>query len=158
VTTLVLREATAADVELLYAWRNEPAARLHSFNQGEVIFSEHEQWLARRLAARERTRIWILVDGADPVGQIRYDMSEGGVADISFSIDAQHRGRRLGVEILRLSASRACRELGAVALRGLVKLSNIPSLRAFERAGFRRMDDAEEHGGKAAVFVWSCGG
>jgi len=153
--TLSLREATADDVDLLYAWRNEPATRESSFQTTVIDIESHRQWFARKLSERDRTRIWILTESGDPAGQVRYDR-DSDLAEISFSIDLRFRGRGLGTEILRLSAPRACRELLVTRLRGVVKPDNRASIAAFDRAGFRREGESIVNGVPALVFGWSC--
>jgi UDP-2,4-diacetamido-2,4,6-trideoxy-beta-L-altropyranose hydrolase len=151
---LLLREATRDDLELLYAWRNDPTTRLNSFRQEEVDRDEHRRWLETKLLAPDRARIWILMEDGVPVGQVRYDRN-GESADISVSIDDRFRGRGLGTAILRMSAPRACRDLGVSELRGMVKLDNAASMAAFVRAGFRRGADSVINGERAAVFLWA---
>lgn len=153
-TALVLREANADDADRLYSWRNEAAVRENSFNTEVVGLETHRRWLDAKLGARRETRIWILIEDAVPVGQVRYD-KRGAVAEISFSIDSRFRGRGLGAAILRMSAPRACHELTVREVRGLVKPHNIASIRAFERAGFRRAPDQDALDDDGAViFGW----
>ena len=156
-TSRVLRPATANDVDLLYSWRNDPGARENSFSREVIDGTSHGRWFEAKLEAREETRIWILIEEGVPVGQIRYDRSNASVANISLSIDSRFRGRGLGTEILRLSAPRACQELGVQELCGLVKATNGASIVAFERAGFRRGADRIVNGDIAVVFLWDCG-
>ncbi len=153
--TLSLRDATADDVDLLYAWRNEPATRESSFQTAVIDIDSHRQWFTRKPSQHGRTRIWILTESGDPAGQVRYD-SDSDVAEISFSIDPRFRGRGLGTEILRLSAPRACRELLLKRLRGVVKANNAASIAAFDRAGFRREAESIVNGEPALVFAWRC--
>ena len=154
---VTLREATPDDAVLLFEWRNDAATRENSFNRDEIDLESHRRWFAQKLAARDRTRIWLMMNGGVPVGQVRYER-QGDCAEISVSIDPAHRGEGLGTAILRASAPRACRELDVREVRGLVKLTNVGSLVAFERAGFRRAEDTAVSGEPAAVFVWSCAG
>jgi len=154
VTPLVLRDASADDVELLYSWRNEPAARHNSFNREVIESDAHRRWFAAKLAAHTQTRIWILTDDGIPVGQVRYER-RGEAAEISFSIDSRFRGRGLGTAILKLSAPKACQELGVHEVRGLVKVDNTASIAAFERAGFRRNGERIVNDDRAFVFSWS---
>jgi RimJ/RimL family protein N-acetyltransferase len=157
VTTRVLRPATADDVDLLYSWRNDSDARENSFSREVIDRTGHGRWLDAKLAASQETRIWILVESDVPVGQIRYDRSTASIANISLSIDSRFRGRGLGTEILRLSAPRACQELGVHEVHGVVKAANTASIVAFERAGFRRGADSVVNGEPAVVFLWDCG-
>lgn len=150
---LELREATEADADLLHRWRNDPVVRSSSFAQDPIELDSHRRWLARKLADRERTRIWILTEDGAPAGQVRYDR-EDDVAQVSVSIDGAFRGRGLGVSILELSAPRACAELAVGEIRALVKLTNAASLSTFERAGFRRIEETTVGQDAAAVFVW----
>lgn len=153
-STLELREATLADAELLRNWRNEPDVRQSSFHQEAVEADAHRAWLERKLAGA--TKIWILMSEGVPAGQVRYDRS-GDTAEVSVSIDGRFRGRGLGVAILRLSAQRACSELGLREIRAVAKLENAASRAAFLRAGFRRGTDVEVRGEPAATFHWTCG-
>jgi RimJ/RimL family protein N-acetyltransferase len=153
--TLSLRDATADDVDLLYAWRNDPATRESSFQTAVIDIDSHRQWFARKLSERDRTRIWILTESGDPAGQVRYDR-DSDVAELSFSIDLRFRGRGLGTEILRLSAPRACLELLVKRLRAVVKPDNRASIAAFGHAGFRREGESIVNGERALVFGWSC--
>lgn len=155
-STLELREATLADVELLRNWRNESNVRQSSFNQEAVEADAHRAWLERKLAANGETRIWILLSDGLPAGQVRYERS-GDTAEVSVSIDERYRGQGLGVAILRMSAERACSELALHEIRAVAKLTNVASRAAFLRAGFRRGPDVEVHGEPAATFHWRCG-
>jgi UDP-2,4-diacetamido-2,4,6-trideoxy-beta-L-altropyranose hydrolase len=153
-TPLVLRAASSADATLLWQWRNEEATRLNSIEQAPVPWGSHVAWLDRKLADGS-CRIWILEDEARPVGQIRFERRDD-VAVVNYSIDAGHRGRGLGTAILKISAGRACQELGAVRLSGLVKVSNEASCRAFVAAGFVRASDVVERGCACVRFERSC--
>jgi UDP-2,4-diacetamido-2,4,6-trideoxy-beta-L-altropyranose hydrolase len=150
---LTLREATTADAELLFRWRNEAETRKNSFGSGPIPFEEHIRWLSSRLTASDDTRIWILEDGTMPVGQIRYERVSDE-ARISFSIDKNVRGKGLGTALLKLTAPLACQTLGVEQLVGMTKPDNIPSIRSFERAGFRQMPFQSADLGSALVFVW----
>jgi len=154
VTGLALRPASAADAVLLWEWRNEEVTRLNSFDATPIPWASHVTWLEQKLAA-DACRIWILEDRARPVGQIRFER-RGDTAWVNYSIDAHHRGRRLGTAILKLSVCRACRELRARDVAGLVKISNIASCRAFAGAGFVRTAGVLESGCACVRFARAC--
>lgn len=151
---LRLRDAVDADAELLLEWRNEPLTRSNSFSEEVVNGDDHQAWFSSRMAARDQTRIWILMDDEHPAGQARFEKRGADRAEVSISIDASFRGRGLAVELLRRSAPRACQELDVREIRGKVKSSNAASLAAFARAGFTREDDEITGGEPCAVFLW----
>jgi RimJ/RimL family protein N-acetyltransferase len=151
---LALRPASPADAELLWEWRNEKSTRLNSFDEAPIPWSSHVAWLERKLASRE-CRIWILQDDGHPVGQIRFER-ENGQAMVNYSIDAQHRGRGLGTEILKRSVPHACRELGTHTIAGVAKSSNLASCRAFMSAGFTRAAEVLNAGCACIRFEYPC--
>lgn len=141
------------DARLLFDWRNDPTARRFSRNKDEIEWDEHLEWLIGRLQSAE-CRIWIALVGGLPVGQIRYEREEGPrgkVAQISYSVAAEHRGKGYGAAILRASRGRAWQELELSAIVGEVEPDNIPSRRAFERAGFSWTEPAT---GEDYRYTW----
>ena len=151
---LELRPVTVNDADLLRDWRNDPTVRGHSFNQEEVDAASHRRWIEAKLAGAD-TAMWILTCDGIPAGQVRYDRRDDA-ADVSISIDERFRGRGLGVEILRMSASRACQALKVRTIRALVKRDNQASHVTFLKAGFRKSEDVEVNGETAASYLWSC--
>lgn len=138
---MIVRPATAADAGTLLRWRNDPAVRAMSFNSGVVSPSDHALWLAAKLSDPQ-TELWIgEVDGR-PIGQVRFDLTDGNVAAVSISVDPDGRGSGNGRSLL--TAGMARQGLGAETLRAEVRPGNIASLRLFEHAGFSvRTADAD---------------
>jgi UDP-2,4-diacetamido-2,4,6-trideoxy-beta-L-altropyranose hydrolase len=115
--SLHLRDAVSGDAELLLSWRNDPAVRAASLRQEPIGLDQHKAWLGRLLADPER-QLLIAMSGGAPVGTIRFDHAQGGVASVSLTIAPGHQGRGLGGALLREG------ELWAIARK--------PSLRRFE--------------------------
>jgi UDP-2,4-diacetamido-2,4,6-trideoxy-beta-L-altropyranose hydrolase len=133
--TLVLRPAGISDARLLWEWRNDPLVRANSFQSEPVAWETHLAWLQRKLASPD-CRLWIAECEGRPVGQVRYDR-DGALAEVSLSVAAPCRGRGLGAALLARSAPCAARDLQVRRLVAFIKPGNLPSRRAFERAGFR---------------------
>lgn len=151
---MVLRNATVDDARTLWEWRNDPETRRNALQTEPIDWDTHQQWLAGRLADTE-CQIWILVIDHDSVGQVRYDRI-GTVAEISIVVAPGFRGRGIGTSLLRLSANEACTKLQVSTVVGIVKDDNIPSQRAFERAGFQRNGTLFRHGRACHRFVLTC--
>ncbi|MHB1244191.1 MAG: GNAT family N-acetyltransferase [Gaiellaceae bacterium] len=130
-----LRPATMADAELLLSWRNDPATRAASFNEGEVSLEAHVRWLAGKLDAPE-CALLIVEDSGQPVGQVRLER-EGDAAEIHIALAPAARGRSIGRRALHAAVALAPGLLDVRTVAARVKQDNEASLRAFEAAGFQ---------------------
>jgi len=146
-----LRVASEEDALLLWQWTNDAATRRYSFSAEPISWDSHQAWYAERLAS-PYTRLWILELQKVPVGQIRYDRTDGRTARISFSIAPGYRGLGLGTQLLSVSADRACRELKVDAVEGISLAENQPSNHAFVKAGFDVVE--ERHIADHRCFVF----
>jgi len=128
-----LRPAHTTDGPLLLAWRNDPAARLMSLDQRDISRKEHEAWLAAKLQS-EDSEIWIGVADGRPVGQVRFDLLEDGVAVVSIAVAHAARGRGHGRRLLLAGIER--QRLSLRTLRAQVRPENEASLKLFQGCGF----------------------
>ena len=100
----------------------------------------HLRWLADTLADPRR-HLFVIEDVDGPVGQLRLDV-HGRSAEVSIAVAEAARGR--GVARAALHAADATgRELGLTELRAFVRQSNEPSIRLFDRAGYRHAGEAD---------------
>lgn len=132
---IFLRHADPQDMELLYRWVNDPETRRNSFTQHEISREEHEEWFAGMM--RDPNRIqYILMDGDVSVGQIRIDIMDE-VAQISYSIAPNERGKGFGQRIIGLAKNEIKKEYPFVrTLEAAVKPQNAASISCFESNGF----------------------
>lgn len=136
---LFLRPVRPEDMELLYQWANDPVTRQNGFHTEQISCEEHRQWF-ENVMRNEAVVIYICMEEDIPVGQIRLQINERE-ALISYSVDAEDRGRGVGTELLRMAGERLSKECPEVQLlKGEVKYGNTASMRAFEKNGYRRED------------------
>jgi RimJ/RimL family protein N-acetyltransferase len=128
---------------LLLDWRNHPDTRRHFFDPREVPWDEHRQWL--EAALRDPARVLLLAHAGEPVAAVRLDLAGAGLAVVSIYLDPGRHGQGLGTRILRALPG-WCREQRPEVrtLRAEVRPGNVASLRAFEKAGYRRVRADEE--------------
>lgn len=130
-----LRAASEADMDLLFAWTNEPSVRQNSFSVSEVSYGEHIDWF-HKLMENPNARQYIYMYEGEETGQIRLTVS-GNTAEIGYSICAEKRGRGHGRKILELACEQVKTDFPRVdELLGKVKPENIASRKAFIGAGF----------------------
>jgi len=151
-TQLTLRSADASDMQLLWEWANEPAVRAVSFSQNAIPWDVHQKWMERRLADPD-TRLYVGIDSAAlPVGQVRFDLHDNE-ATLSVTLDPTFRGRGYGPILLSQSCRKLFRETSTVLVEAFVKPDNVPSLRAFIRAGFIETGQTLQKGQPAVRFI-----
>jgi RimJ/RimL family protein N-acetyltransferase len=132
---LTARSAAMTDAPLLWRWANDAETRRNAFSKGPIPYAGHVAWLGRRLAS-PATQIWIFSDGDEPVGQVRFDVTDD-VAEIDISVAPDRRGRgrakaMLAEAIRRLRAERGER----LRPRAEVLEHNVASLKLFKACGF----------------------
>lgn len=150
---LSLRPVTAADRELLWHWANEPQVRDASFSSEPISWETHVAWFEKN-TVDPGTQIFIAEEVAGrPVGQIRFNRRSDGNWEVGVSIAQPMRGYGLagelierGVDLLRKNNCRA-------SVHAWVKASNLPSIKAFERSGFRRNGQTNMRGHDAIHLV-----
>ncbi len=133
-----LRPAAPEDVDLLFRWTNDPTVRANAFSTDPIPYENHVAWFRGRL---ENPDCWIYIGMKQekPVGVIRVeriqDAPQAGL--ISYSVDRDARGQGIGTELLQQICRQDLEMDGIRVLAGQVKLENVPSQRAFEKAGYQ---------------------
>ncbi len=90
-----LRPAVIEDARLLFSWQVNPLIRCYFRNPNPPTWGEHLAWLKCRLGDPDAA-IYLILDGSEPVGVLRFDRKVAGVFELSILIDPQFQGRGLG--------------------------------------------------------------
>lgn len=131
-----IRNVSAEDAKLLYEWRNEEYVRVQSLNSEPLEWEAHQLWLEQTLRNAEII-IRIVEIQAQPIGMFRLNRVTDHDVHISIMVAPAFRGQGLGTQIINC-ASAACREsFGSVTLHAEIKIDNLPSQKAFLKAGYR---------------------
>jgi UDP-2,4-diacetamido-2,4,6-trideoxy-beta-L-altropyranose hydrolase len=93
------------------------------------------------------SHLFVLMAGALPVGQIRFDVRDG-VALIDYSLDRLFRGRGWASRLVTLGLEALPKDAVSV-IRAEVRQSNLPSVRVFERLDFKEVAPREGTGLRA---------
>ena len=88
-----LRPATFEDLERLLQWRNQPFYLKNSTSQSAVTSEEHHAWFTRALSNPDQL-IFIVVQGDEPIGQVRFDRNKD-IAVISVYLIEERTGKGL---------------------------------------------------------------
>jgi len=136
VSKIFLRKAKGSDCEDIFRWRNDPITRIASFNSKTISYKVHKKWFNESLENSHR-HIFIAQDSrGNKIGTVRVDEVNDNVAEININLAPRKRGKGYGSKVIELACRNNCLA-GAVCLFiARVKKDNLPSVRAFKKAGF----------------------
>lgn len=135
---ITFRKITPADSNLLFAWRNDPDSIAQSLTTSSVTPEEHARWYERKLC--DPTALLLICEkDAKPCGHIRFDRIDDQFL-ISFVVAPEFRGQGLAVDILSGGVKVCNAQHPEIRIfKAQVKLLNVASLKAFNRAGFKQV-------------------
>ncbi len=138
------RRAKADDAELAFDWANDPEVRKYSYSKSEILWKDHVQWFTKKISDNFCKYFIVEIDSI-PVGQIRFDLSddEPETYVISYLISKDWRGKGLGNSILVKGIQNLRTAHPVQKIIGYVQDLNIVSIKAFDRAGFKKIVSLE---------------
>ena len=139
-SAIFLRKAEPKDSDVVLSWRNDPEAIRQSVSGSAVESAVHQQWFKRAL---ESSKFLVLIaeaklEGAfTPIGMCRFDSVKPSVFSVSINVGPDFRGKGVGGIVLRSAISFLREEVDEpLEIQAIVRQSNSPSLRLFEKTGF----------------------
>ncbi|WP_084568720.1 UDP-2,4-diacetamido-2,4,6-trideoxy-beta-L-altropyranose hydrolase [Chloroflexus sp. Y-396-1] len=150
---LRLRRVREDDCRLLWEWANEKETRASSFSSDPIPWDKHVQWFTRKLL-EPNCFFFIAVNRENaPIGQVRFDIDTDGEAEISINIDKDKRGLGYGTLLISKAVNEVFRLTHIRSVHAFIKPNNEASIRAFERAGFKRLSIENIRGNVAIHYI-----
>lgn len=134
------RKAKLSDLDLYFAWTNDPATRSNSFNTQEVDYQEHTEWFSRKVEDKKALLLVFENDEYIAVGQIRIEQKTDENI-IGISIDKDFRGLGLAVPMLTTACEVFFTEFQAKNIHAYIKKTNLASLNSFRKVGFEIINE-----------------
>jgi RimJ/RimL family protein N-acetyltransferase len=131
---LKIREITKEDINLIYDWSNDLEVRNQSFNSGSINFKEHENWFKKKLINPNSLLLINEYDG-DKIGLVRFEI-EKNKCTVGVLLDKNFRGKDLS-SLMLIKSSNYYFSRFKLPIYANIKESNIPSIRAFEKAEYK---------------------
>lgn len=132
---ITLRPATVEDRERVFRWRNDPSVIARGSWHRGVEWEEHEKWFAETILGDCR-RLFIVLHGGNPIGQIRFDRQESDCV-ISVYLLPPFTGRGWGSEAIRIGSQMIFKTWKVDRLIACVRCDNPVGRAAFLKASFR---------------------
>ena len=134
--TLTLIIAQIEDRDTILEWASDPQVRRASFQTREITEHEHAIWYAAKLSD-PNSRIWILKRDGVSCGIVRVDRVDG-IATLSYSMAASHRGKGMSIPMLKLALEEMAKIWPSGKVEAWTRPENIASIRALEKVRFQR--------------------
>jgi UDP-2,4-diacetamido-2,4,6-trideoxy-beta-L-altropyranose hydrolase len=148
---LRFRSAAMEDRELIWQWANDPATRAVSFSSDAIRWKDHIAWFDAMLANAD-CYLWLALNKKGKlIGQVRFDVCAGN-ATVSVGLGKVHRGKDWGALLIWSACRKLFREQSVDKIHAYIKLDNIASIRAFEKAGFEKSGNTTIKGCLALNF------
>ena len=139
-----IRDATEEDCEALFQWVNGPESLANKRLTARAIpRADHDRWFAERLADKD-THLFIVEDGAQPIGQFRFQKNDD-VYEVDVFIAPDCRGQGLARRALCACTETLLEKTAAEAvLRARVLHHNTTSIHLFQRSGYQRIGEDDQ--------------
>jgi RimJ/RimL family protein N-acetyltransferase len=139
-TVYNLRLATLNDLSITFKWANDTEVRRFSINRNPITWEDHQTWFKGKISDPS-CRYFILTDNCEPVGSVRFDIDSFNNAEISYLIDPQFHGKKLGTQLLKNGIEKLQRDYkGINSVLGYVMKENIASIKIFEKLSFENVN------------------
>ena len=149
---LELHEISEKDCEVIWKWSNDSVVRKFAFHSGPISWKEHREWFETKIGD-PNCFFYIAIDGlGKQVGQIRFDVSDG-IAETDISVVREKRGFGFGQQIIKFGVELLCKRIFIRRVYALVKIENIASVKAFQKAGFRDSGEMTTRGCKCVYLT-----
>lgn len=143
----LLRRTIESDCRSSWEWANDSGE--HSVS---TPWERHMEWFRGRLADPQSILYTAVNRQGDPMGMVRYQL-DGTRATLSINLGIPFRGKGNGRKMLFLTTEELFQNFGVTAIDAFVRTSNLPSIRLFERTGFRKAGVTTVHGKQAIRYV-----
>jgi UDP-2,4-diacetamido-2,4,6-trideoxy-beta-L-altropyranose hydrolase len=147
-----LRRTIESDCRSFWQWANDPTAHAVSYAREPIPWDRHMEWFRARLTDPKTILYTAVSRSGDPMGMVRYQL-DGTHAILSINLGAQFRGKGRGRRLLFLATEELFHTSAVTAIDAFVRISNEPSVRLFEGAGFRSLGIETVHGDQAIHYV-----
>lgn len=133
-----IRLADKNDINNIFELSNDKTVRQNSVHSEQIVWEDHVAWFLKRI--EDKTNPFYVIEDKNNnfIGQVRFDTKQEPI--ISISIAENFRGKHLGPAIIKACSAKC----GLKTIFAYIKKSNISSVKAFEKAGYKYL---QEEGG-----------
>jgi RimJ/RimL family protein N-acetyltransferase len=139
---IVLWPAEKDDEAQILEWRNDPFIYSKGHTGKPVTQEDHRRWFKGQLSPGDHDIFMIQDDNLDNVGVIRYEIDRMiPAAMISIFLPEKNCGKGYGTDAIQQCCAEIRQRWPKMRIMAEIHPQNIPSIKAFKKAGFINMDE-----------------
>lgn len=144
--TISFRRANENDTVLYFNWANDASVRNNSYQSETISFENHQNWFYKKI--KEETCFIVVFENhlGIPIGQVRIQKHDKNTAIIGISNDENYRGKGYASRMIQLATEEFLRLNSQIYISAYIKVENLASKKAFEKAGYK-LDVVTEYEG-----------
>lgn len=149
---IIVRPANAYDCDRIFQWANDIDTRASSFNLDLIKWDEHCKWFSQKLDDPNCILFICQDELENALGMIRFDI-DSDEAMISINLNPAEREKGWSGFLIIRAIDELFKSHNIFRINAFIKLQNIRSIKAFERAGFCRMGQRLIKGNEAWHYM-----
>jgi len=151
-----IRFVREEDSKDLYNWRKDKRVSQWCCEENDIDFNSHQKWFKSKMES-DKTKIFIAENViGEKLGQVRFDKTEKGIY-ISVNLNPDFFGKGIGAKFIGSATDRYLRDFNEKQIYAEIKSENISSIKAFEKAGYKFLEEKEKNSLKIKIFSYSKG-
>jgi RimJ/RimL family protein N-acetyltransferase len=134
--TISFRKANENDMMLYFNWTNDDSVRENSYQSEPVLLDKHQNWFYHKI--NDETCFMLVFEDhiGLPIGQVRIQNQNENTALIGISNDANHRRKGYASQMIQIASDEFLKHNPHFCISAFIKIENIASKKAFEKAGY----------------------
>lgn len=129
---LRVRFANIDDIKQVFELSNDEMVRKNSINKEKILWQNHVLWYEDRIKRTNEPFYVVEDENQNFIAQVRFDVKDENI--ISISLASEYRGKGLSAQIIKICSEKFNKR----PVIAYVKEKNVPSLKAFLRAGYEK--------------------
>jgi RimJ/RimL family protein N-acetyltransferase len=134
------RPAELTDIDLYFNWTNDEMVRSNSYSSDPIPYENHVKWFHSNINKEGYSMLIFNNVFSQSIGQVRIQKNNDKSALIGISIDAHFRGKSYSTIMISTATQYYIQKYGEIEIHAYVKLENLPSKIAFEKAGYKLIE------------------
>ncbi|MEW5922621.1 MAG: GNAT family N-acetyltransferase [Candidatus Zixiibacteriota bacterium] len=151
---ITMREAKKDDIFDIYWLSNDPSIREASLASENILLDTHIKWFLNKIIDPDIIFL-LFFEEKKLISQIRFELKNVDLAEVSISIDHEYRNRGIGKELLTQAIEFASKRWKLKTIKAVIKKENERSKRFFIKFGFNYYSQEKINNFECDIYIFA---